>query len=173
MSFACRSTEYMLLATAYAVEAKLCSELNWDCMGDIVQEFVDLLAFIVSYCRGSFHAWGFAITPDKCHSKHFFTQFYFLLLKGFNHILKDLVPCAVQYAGSWVLRRSLRWDKSFVSWLGPVFSNEICFQCNCPVFWSRCSFKHTLLQGLHLSLEDSGIQAKPIQQLCVPVPRRQ
>ena len=64
---ACISTQYMLLATAYAVEAELCSEpeLNWDCMGGIVQEFVDLLAFVVPYCRGLFHVWGFAITPDK------------------------------------------------------------------------------------------------------------
>ena len=55
----------MLLATAYAVKAELCKELNWDGTGGFVQEFVDLLAFVVPDCRGSFHVWGTAITPDK------------------------------------------------------------------------------------------------------------
>ena len=36
-----------------------------------------------------------AITPDKCQNKQFFMQIHILLLKVFNHMLKDLVPCAV------------------------------------------------------------------------------
>lgn len=52
------------LAPAYAVEAQLW--LNGDCMRGFVQEFVDLLVFVVPDCRGSFHIWGTAITPDKC-----------------------------------------------------------------------------------------------------------
>ena len=93
MLFACISTPFMLLAPAYAIEAQLCVELNGDCTGGFVQEFVDLLAFVVPDCRGSFHVWGTALTPDKCESEQFFTQFYILLLKGFNHMLKDFIPC--------------------------------------------------------------------------------
>ena len=92
MIFAFISTPYMLLAPAFAVEAELCIELNGNGTGGSVQEFVDLLAFVVPDCRGSFHVWGTAITPDKCESEQFFTQFYILLLKGFNHMLKDFVP---------------------------------------------------------------------------------
>ena len=85
----------MLLATAYAVKAELCEELNWDGTGGFVQEFVDLLAFVVPDCRGSFHVWGTAITPDKCKREQFFMQLYILSLKGFNDMLQDYVPCAV------------------------------------------------------------------------------
>ena len=38
-----------------------------------------------------------AITSDKVQEKQFFTQFpnfHILLLKGFNHMLKDFVLCA-------------------------------------------------------------------------------
>ena len=53
------------MQTNNAVEAKLRVELNRDSTGGFVQEFVDLLAFVVPDCRGSFHVWGTAITPDK------------------------------------------------------------------------------------------------------------
>ena len=34
-----------------------------------------------------------------------------------------------------------------------VFSDLIRFQCNCPLFWGRCAYKHALYApGLHLSL---------------------
>ena len=61
--FACISTPYMLLASAYAVEAELCLEIG-DGTGGFIQEFVGLLALVVPDCRGSFHVWGTAITPD-------------------------------------------------------------------------------------------------------------
>ena len=47
MLLACISTPFMLLTPAYAIEAQLCVELNGDCTGGFVQEFVDLLAFFV------------------------------------------------------------------------------------------------------------------------------
>ena len=65
MLFACISTPFMLLALAHAIKAQLCVELNGDCTGGFVQEFVDLLAFVVPDCRGSFHVWGTALTHDK------------------------------------------------------------------------------------------------------------
>ena len=74
MIFACISTPYMLLAPAYAVQAELCVELNGDGTGGFVQEFVDLLAFVVPDCRGSFHVWGTAITSDFCALLHSSTQ---------------------------------------------------------------------------------------------------
>ena len=86
----------MLLAPAYAIKVQLFVELNGDGTRGFVQEFVNLLAFVVPDCRGSFHVWGTGLTPDKCKSEQFFTQFYILLLKGFNHLFKDFTPrCAV------------------------------------------------------------------------------
>ena len=53
-----------------------------------------------------------------------------------------------------------------------AFSDVIRFQCNCPVFWSRCSCEHALLLGLHLKIDDGGIVSAPAQYLRVPVPHR-
>ena len=79
---------------AYAIEAQLCIELNGDGTGGFVQEFVDLLAFVVPDCRGSFHVWVTALTPDKSESEQFFTQFYILSSsRDSNTYLKDFIPC--------------------------------------------------------------------------------
>ena len=75
-------------------------------------------------------------------------------LKAFSHTVS---PDLVRSCPGWVA----------------AFSDEIHFQCNYPVFWSRCACEHALLLGLHVSLEDGGILAPPIQQLGVPVPQRQ
>ena len=71
MLFTCISTPFMLLAPAYAIEAQLFVELNGDGTWGFVQEFVNLLAFVVPDCRGSLHVWGTALTPDKCESEQF------------------------------------------------------------------------------------------------------
>ena len=63
MLFACISTPFMLLALAHAIKAQLCVELNGDCTGGFVQEFVDLLAFVVPDCRGSFHVFMCGALP--------------------------------------------------------------------------------------------------------------
>ena len=52
----------------------------------------DLLVFVVPDCSESFHV-GHCL--DSWQIRQFYiTQFYFLLLKGFNHMLKDAVPCS-------------------------------------------------------------------------------
>ena len=59
----------------------------------MVQEFVKLLAFIVPI-SGEL-SWVFSCVGHclDCESQRFFTLLYILLLKGFNHMLKDFIPC--------------------------------------------------------------------------------
>ena len=82
----------MLLAPAYSREAQLCVEINADgTMGLFNTLFTSFHfhTFVVPGCKVSFLVWGTATTPNKCKSEQFSTQFYILLLKGVNHMLKD------------------------------------------------------------------------------------
>lgn len=51
-----------------------------------------------------------------------------------------------------------------------AFSDLIRFQCNCPLFWGRCACEHALVVGLHLRVEDGGIELPA--GVGVPIPRR-
>ena len=63
--------------------------------GRFVQEFVDLLAFDFQIVEVAFMYGELPSCLTSARASSFFTQFHILLLKGFNHMIKDFVPCAV------------------------------------------------------------------------------